>query len=57
MIAVAPVVAIYFLVFANPSFPPNNIRELIALAKRAPGKINFASSGTGGAHRIWPASC
>ena len=52
MIAVAPVVAIYFLVFANPSFPPNDIRELIALARRAPGKINFASSGTGGAPHL-----
>ena len=52
MIPVAPVVAIYFVVFANPVFPPNNIRELIALAKRAPGKINFASSGTGGAPHL-----
>lgn len=52
MIAVAPVVAIYFVVFANPSFPPNNIRELIALAKRSPGKINFASSGTGGSPHL-----
>jgi tripartite-type tricarboxylate transporter receptor subunit TctC len=52
MIAVAPVVSIYFVVFANPSFPPNNIRELIALAKRMPGKINFASSGTGGAPHL-----
>jgi tripartite-type tricarboxylate transporter receptor subunit TctC len=52
MIGVAPVVAIYFVVFANPSFPPNNVRELIALAKRAPGKINFASSGTGGAPHL-----
>jgi tripartite-type tricarboxylate transporter receptor subunit TctC len=52
MIAVAPVVAIYFVVFANPSFPPNTVRELIDLAKRAPGKINFASSGTGGAPHL-----
>jgi tripartite-type tricarboxylate transporter receptor subunit TctC len=52
MVAVAPVVAIYFVVFANPSFPPNNIRELIALARRSPGKINFASSGTGGAPHL-----
>lgn len=50
--AVAPVVSIYFVVFANPSFPPNNIRELIALAKRLPGKINFASSGNGGAPHL-----
>jgi len=52
MIAVAPVVAIYFVVFANPSFPPNNVRELVQLAKRQPGKINFASSGTGGAPHL-----
>lgn len=52
LIAVAPVVSIYFVVFANPSFPPNNIRELIALAKRNPGKITFASSGTGGAPHL-----
>jgi len=52
LIAVAPVVSISFVVFAHPSFPPNNIRELIALAKRSPGKINFASSGTGGAPHL-----
>lgn len=52
MIAVAPVMAIYFVVFANPSFPPNSIRELVALAKRSPGTINFASSGTGGAPHL-----
>ncbi len=52
LVAVAPVVSIYFVVFANPSFPPNNIRELIALAKRNPGKITFASSGTGGAPHL-----
>lgn len=51
-VAVAPVVAISFVVFANPSFPPNNIRELIDMAKRSPGKINFASSGTGGAPHL-----
>ena len=52
LVAVAPVVSIYFVVFANPSFPPNNIRQLTALAKRYPGKINFASSGTGGAPHL-----
>lgn len=52
MIAVAPVVSISFVVFANPSFPPNNIRELIDFAKRNPGKINFASSGTGGSPHL-----
>ena len=28
-------------------FPPNNMREFIAYAKGAPGKITFGSSGTG----------
>jgi tripartite-type tricarboxylate transporter receptor subunit TctC len=27
--------------------PPNNMREFIAYAKAAPGKVNFGSSGTG----------
>lgn len=52
MIAVAPVMAIYFVVFANRSFPPNSVQELVRLARSAPGKINFASSGTGGAPHL-----
>jgi tripartite-type tricarboxylate transporter receptor subunit TctC len=52
MIAVSPVMAIYFVVFANPSFPPNSVQELVKLAKSAPGRINFASSGTGGAPHL-----
>jgi tripartite-type tricarboxylate transporter receptor subunit TctC len=35
------------ILVANPSVPANNIRELIALAKSEPGKLNFASVGTG----------
>ena len=52
LVAVAPVVSIYFVVFANPGFPPNNIRELIDYAKRNPGKLTFASSGTGGSPHL-----
>ena len=52
MIAVAPVMAIYFVIFANPSFPPGSVQELVKLAKGSPGKINFASSGTGGAPHL-----
>ena len=47
LVPVVPAVAIPYVVVANPSFPPNSIRELIAAAKAAPGRINFASSGTG----------
>jgi tripartite-type tricarboxylate transporter receptor subunit TctC len=32
----------------NPSLPVKNLKELVALAKRQPGKLNFASSGSGG---------
>lgn len=35
------------ILVAHPSMPANNIRELIALAKAEPGKLNFASVGTG----------
>jgi tripartite-type tricarboxylate transporter receptor subunit TctC len=35
------------ILVANPSLPANNVRELIALAKSEPGKLNYASVGTG----------
>jgi tripartite-type tricarboxylate transporter receptor subunit TctC len=35
------------ILVANPSVPANNVRELIALAKAQPGKLNYASVGTG----------
>ena len=35
------------IVVVHPLFPPRDVQELIALSKRRPGQINFASSGTG----------
>jgi tripartite-type tricarboxylate transporter receptor subunit TctC len=35
------------LLVAHPSFPPNNLKEMIAYAKARPGKINYGSSGNG----------
>ena len=35
------------ILVANPELPANNVRELIALAKSEPGKLNYASVGTG----------
>jgi hypothetical protein len=35
------------LLVAHPSLPVNTVKELIALAKASPGRINFASSGLG----------
>jgi tripartite-type tricarboxylate transporter receptor subunit TctC len=34
---------------SNPAFPPNSVKELIALAKAKPGTINYASAGPGSA--------
>lgn len=41
-----------FFVLARPSLPAANVRELIALAKKEPGKISFGSSGNGGAPHL-----
>src|ERR1700704_3079761 len=35
------------LVVVHPSFPPRNVKELIAISKKRPGEINYGSSGTG----------
>lgn len=41
-----------FVIMAHPSFPANNIKELIALAQGQPGKISYASSGAGGQQHL-----
>jgi len=47
LIAVTKLVEIPHIVVASAALPANNIAELIALAKKEPGKINFASVGLG----------
>jgi tripartite-type tricarboxylate transporter receptor subunit TctC len=44
---IAKLVEIPHIVVANASLPANNLAELIALAKKEPGKLNFASVGLG----------
>ena len=44
---VAPVNYSDLLLVVHPSVPANNLKELIALAKSEPGKMNYASSGPG----------
>ena len=49
---VTQVVAVHFVMVANPSLPARNVGELIALAKSRPGQINYSSSGPGGAPHL-----
>lgn len=37
---------------AHPSFPANNVRELIDLAKKKPGAVNYATPGVGTPHDL-----
>jgi len=39
----------------HPSIGVNSVKELIALAQKQPGKINYASSGNGGAQHMFAA--
>jgi tripartite-type tricarboxylate transporter receptor subunit TctC len=41
-----------FVLLANPAFPPNDMKSLIALAKQQPGKVAYASSGPGGQQHL-----
>ncbi len=49
---VTNVVAVTFMLYAHPSMPVRNVKELIALAKARPGQLNYASSGAGGAPHL-----
>lgn len=41
------VAAVQNVLVVHPSLPAKNVRELIALAKKSPGRINYASTGSG----------
>lgn len=46
-VAITQVTSSPLVVAVHPSLPVNSIRELIAEAKKNPGKLNFATSGNG----------
>ncbi|HWI13484.1 MAG TPA: tripartite tricarboxylate transporter substrate binding protein, partial [Burkholderiales bacterium] len=41
-----------FVLLVHPSLPVKNVRELIALAKREPGKLTYGSSGIGSSSHL-----
>jgi tripartite-type tricarboxylate transporter receptor subunit TctC len=47
LVGVAKLIEIPHLVVAAPNFPPGSIAELVAEARRNPGRINYASAGLG----------
>jgi tripartite-type tricarboxylate transporter receptor subunit TctC len=47
LIPVAMIALVPNVMIVNPSVPANSVAEFIALARSRPGKINFASSGSG----------
>jgi tripartite-type tricarboxylate transporter receptor subunit TctC len=49
---IARFASIPYVMAVNLKVPANNIKELIALAKSQPGKLTFASSGTGGSPHL-----
>jgi tripartite-type tricarboxylate transporter receptor subunit TctC len=52
LVAVTQVVDVPGMLVAHPSFPPNTARELVAYAKANPGKLNYASPGSGSQNRL-----
>jgi tripartite-type tricarboxylate transporter receptor subunit TctC len=46
-VGIAPINSSDLVLVAHPSVKANNLKELMAMAKAAPGKFNYASSGPG----------
>ena len=50
--AVTQIVDVPGVLVAHPSFPANTVKDLVAYAKANPGKVNYASPGSGSQNRL-----
>jgi len=47
-VPVAQLMSTYLMLVCNPKLPVKSVKELVALAKAQPGKLNYGSTGSGG---------
>ena len=52
LVPIAPVAATPHILIVGPDFPAKNVQELIAVARAAPGRLTFASSGVGNSDHL-----
>ena len=52
LVAVIQVVDVPSVLVANGEFSGNSVKELVALAKASPGKLNYGSPGSGSVNRL-----
>jgi tripartite-type tricarboxylate transporter receptor subunit TctC len=50
---IAQIGSVDFFLIAAPGFPAKTVREMIDAVKRAPGKYNYASVGSGSPHHLF----
>jgi tripartite-type tricarboxylate transporter receptor subunit TctC len=50
---ISQVGSVNFFLIANPAFPAKNVREMIEAIRKAPGKYNYASVGSGSPHHVF----
>lgn len=49
---IALVASVPIVLAVNPSFPPRNVKDLVAHARANPGSVNFGSSGNGSTNHL-----
>ena len=52
LVAITQLVDVPSILIAHPSMPFNSVKELVAYAKANPGKLNYASPGSGSLDRL-----